>query len=153
MRAKVREAGLEEQIEIDSAGTGSWHIGEAPDQRASEAAAARGIALESVARQVGREDFEEFDLILAMDAANLSALERIAPDEEGRAKVRLLREFGRGAGNGDLDVPDPYYGGAEGFEHVLDLLEAACEGLLVELREELEGSEGANSRPARQRRG
>ena len=138
MRALVREAGLEQQIELDSAGTGGWHVGESPDARATEAAGRRGIVLEGSARKVRPRDFEEFDLILAMDASNLSDLQRIAPDERAREKVRLLREWGRAgsqSSDGDLDVPDPYYGGPGGFDEVLDLVQAACTALLEQLRE------------------
>jgi protein-tyrosine phosphatase len=144
MRAKVREAGLEERIELDSAGTGDWHIGELPDPRARSAAAARGFVLESVARQVQREDFSEFDMILAMDGANLRALRRLAAEVPAPAELRLLREFETGApagGGGKLDVPDPYYGGNDGFDRVLDLLEASCEGLLDELAKRLDASD------------
>jgi protein-tyrosine phosphatase len=135
MRALVREAGLQESIELDSAGTGGWHVGSPPDERATETALARGIALEGAARQVRREDFEDFDLILAMDRSNLDDLRGIAPDEEARGKVRLLREFdSASAGQRDLDVPDPYYGGEDGFGTVFALVQAACEGLLGEIR-------------------
>ncbi len=133
MRKLVRDAGLEERIEVDSAGTGSWHVGEPPDARATQVARRRGIALESAARQVGPSDFEEFDLILAMDGENLRNLHRLARDEDTRAKVRLLREFDPAA-EGELDVPDPYYGGPGGFEEVLDLVHAACASLLERLR-------------------
>jgi protein-tyrosine phosphatase len=138
MRALVREAGLQERIALDSAGTGGWHVGESPDARATEAAGRRGIVLEGAARKVRPRDFEEFDLILAMDASNLSDLQRIAPDERAREKVRLLREWGRAgsqSSDGDLDVPDPYYGGPGGFDEVLDLVQAACTALLEQLRE------------------
>jgi protein-tyrosine phosphatase len=132
MRALVRDAGLDERIEVDSAGTGSWHVGEPPDAGAVSAARRRGIELEGAARQVWPRDFEEFDLILAMDDSNLRNLLRLAPDESARAKVRLLREFDPAA-RGDLEVPDPYYGGPEGFERVLDLVHAACVALLERL--------------------
>jgi protein-tyrosine phosphatase len=135
MGVLVRQAGLQDEIELDSAGTGGWHVGEAADPRARAAARGRGIALESVARQVMREDFERFDLIVAMDRANASNLERIAPDEQSREKIHLLREFDpASAGERDLDVPDPYYEGASGFEIVLDQVEAACAGLLAQVR-------------------
>jgi protein-tyrosine phosphatase len=131
MRRLVSEAGLEEQIAIDSAGTGAWHVGEPPDERATETARRRGIVLESVARQVRLEDFERFDLILAMDASNQHALRQMAPDGASREKVRLLREFDpASSGLDDLDVPDPYYDSERGFELVLDQVQAACEGLL-----------------------
>jgi protein-tyrosine phosphatase len=135
MRALVREAGLEGEIELDSAGTGSWHVGSAPDERATAAAARRGIALEGSARSVRAEDFDDFDLILAMDLSNVDELRRMAPNEDGRAKVRLLREFDpASAATGDLDVPDPYYGEGDGFERVLDHVQAACAGLLAQIR-------------------
>jgi protein-tyrosine phosphatase len=131
----VREAGLEPEVELDSAGTGAWHAGSAPDERATAAAARRGIALEGSARRVRAEDFDDFDLILAMDLSNLEELRRMAPSEDARAKVRLLREFDpASAETGDLDVPDPYYGDGDGFEHVLDHVQAACSGLLAQVR-------------------
>lgn len=135
MAGLVEEAGLAQAIELDSAGTGGWHVGSAPDERASAAAAARGIAMRGVARQVRVEDFERFDLLLAMDAENQLALRALAPDAQTAAKVRLLREFDPASdGARSLDVPDPYYGGPDGFDRVLDLVEAACAGLLAELR-------------------
>jgi protein-tyrosine phosphatase len=135
MRSLVRQAGLEQSIELDSAGTGSWHIGSAPDERATAAARSRGITLEGSARQVSPRDFEEFDMVIAMDRSNLRELLRMARDDEQRGRVRLLREFDRaGDRGGDLDVPDPYYGSAGGFEGVLDIVQAACEGLLAEIR-------------------
>jgi protein-tyrosine phosphatase len=135
MRALVREAGLREEIELDSAGTGSWHVGSPPDRRAITAARACGIVLEGRARELRPEDFEAFDLVLAMDRSNMRDLRRLAPDEQARAKVRLLREFDpASAGAEDLDVPDPYYGAAGGFEEVLELVQAACSGLLEQIR-------------------
>jgi protein-tyrosine phosphatase len=137
MRDLVRREGLEGRIEIDSAGTGGWHVGEPPDARAAAAARARGIVMEGAARQVRPADFDRYDLLLAADRENLAALRAVAPDAEAAAKVRLLREFDRAAlAGGDLDVPDPYYGGAAGFEDVLDLVEAACRGLVDQLRAE-----------------
>lgn len=133
MRELVRAAGLEDTIELDSAGTGAWHVGHAPDQRATAAARARGIVLEGEARQVTAQDFEDFDLILAMDRSNLRDLQALAP-AEARSRVRLLRELDPASTAGDLDVPDPYYGGERGFEDVLDLVAAACAGLLEEIR-------------------
>jgi protein-tyrosine phosphatase len=134
MRRLVADAGLEGAVEIESAGTGGWHAGEAADARATAAAARRGITLAGVARQVTQEDFERFDLVLAMDRANLVELRAIAPGTRALATVRLLREFDpASAGDEDLDVPDPYYGGARGFDTVLDLVTAACRGLLGDL--------------------
>jgi protein-tyrosine phosphatase len=136
MRKLVSEAGLQESIAIDSAGTGAWHVGDPPDERATAAAHMRGIVLEGQARKVRPEDFERFDLILAMDSSNERDLHRLAPDEKARMKVRLLREFDlASAGLVDLDVPDPYYDSARGFEIVLDQVQAACEGLLRHARE------------------
>ena len=135
MRALVQEAGLGRQVQLDSAGTGAWHVGEPPDRRATAAARARGIELHGAAREVTRTDFDDFDLVLAMDRSNMRALRRLAPSEEAREKVRLLREFDpASAGATDLDVPDPYYGAAGGFDEVLDLVQAACAGLLDHIR-------------------
>lgn len=135
MRHLVREAGLEDEIVIDSAGTGNWHAGDPPDRRATAAARARGVTLDGAARQITVDDFEDFDYLLAMDRDNLEGIRAIAPDAESAAKARLLREFDPGsAGAPDLDVPDPYYGGPQGFETVLDQVEAACRGLLDEIR-------------------
>jgi protein-tyrosine phosphatase len=129
MRHLVMQRGLEDAVTIDSAGTGGWHIGEPPDRRATAAARERGITLAGQARQVSVSDFDEFDLLLAADRENLAALRRAAPDEDARAKVRLLREFDPEAAEcGDLEVPDPYYEGR--FDHVFDVVERACNGLL-----------------------
>jgi protein-tyrosine phosphatase len=133
MRRLLVDAGLTDRVEIESAGTGGWHAGEPPDERATLAAGRRGVTLEGAARQVRAADFRDFDLLVAMDRANLRELLAAAPDEEAAEKVRLLREFDP-ASSGDLDVPDPYYGGDRGFETVLDMVEAACRGLLDELR-------------------
>jgi protein-tyrosine phosphatase len=135
MRRLVERAGLRGEIELDSAGTGGWHVGEPPDPRARAAARARGIVLDGAARQVTPEDFERFDLIVAMDRSNVDNLEQIAPNGPACEKIRLLRKFDPdSAGRSDLDVPDPYYEGAQGFEVVLDLVEAACEGLLAHIQ-------------------
>jgi protein-tyrosine phosphatase len=134
MARLVDDAGRAGEVELDSAGTGAWHVGSPPDERATAAASARGIAMRGVARQVRAEDFERFDLLLAMDAENHRDLRLLAPDAEGAAKVRMLREFDPASTDAvSLDVPDPYYGGEDGFDHVLDLVEAACAGLLDEL--------------------
>jgi protein-tyrosine phosphatase len=120
------------ELEVDSAGTAGYHIGEPPDPRMRAAAARRGYDLTALrARIVEPSDFTRFDLILAMDRENLAVLRRRAP-EETRERVRLFLEF---APHGELqDVPDPYYGGPKGFEEVLDLVEAAARGLLNDLR-------------------
>jgi protein-tyrosine phosphatase len=131
MRHLLAEEGLADAVELDSAGTGSWHVGHAPDERATGAARGRGIELGGAARQVDAADFEAFDLILAMDRANHDELHALAPDDDARERVRLLREYDAEAvAAGKLEVPDPYYGGADGFEEVLDLVTRACAGLL-----------------------
>jgi protein-tyrosine phosphatase len=134
MRGLLREQGLEDAVEVDSAGTGDWHVGDPPDARATAAARARGVVLSGAARQVARTDFTDYDLILAADRRNLRDLEAVVPPGV-QPRIHLLREFDpASAGAPDLDVPDPYYGGDDGFEHVLDLVEAACRGLLDRLR-------------------
>jgi protein-tyrosine phosphatase len=135
MSRLIAEEGLEDQIAIDSAGTGGWHVGAPPDERATEAAARRGTRLDGAARRFDPADFQNFDLILAMDSENRRDLLAMAPDPESRAKVRLLREFDPAArAAGDLDVPDPYYGDGDGFERVLDMVEDATRGLVATLR-------------------
>jgi protein-tyrosine phosphatase len=120
-------------VEIDSAGIGDWHIGEPPDQRAMAAARRRGLDMSRLrARQIVSEDFARFDFILAMDHANLSDLRRRAPTQY-RQRIRLFLEFAPDLGIDE--VPDPYYGGAAGFEDVLDLAEQAARGLLSHLRD------------------
>jgi protein-tyrosine phosphatase len=136
MRSLVVQAGLEDSIELDSAGTGAWHVGSPPDERATAEAHTRGVALEGSARQVRTSDFKDFDLLIAMDSANLRDLRALAHGDEERAKVRLLREFDPAStGSGGLDVPDPYYGAGDGFAKVFDLVHAACEGLLSQIQE------------------
>jgi protein-tyrosine phosphatase len=135
MRHLAEQAGVADRVELDSAGTGAWHAGNPPDARATEAARRRGIALAGAARQIAPEDFDRFDLILCADRANLRDVRALAPDAQAAEKVRLLREFdASSAGAPDLDVPDPYYGGPDGFEVVLDQVEAACRGLLDRVR-------------------
>lgn len=130
MRARAEAEGL--ALTLDSAGTGGWHVGAPPDPRMQAAAAARGYDLSALrARQVRREDFHDFDLILAMDEDNLAALQRAAP-RSGGAELSLMLDHGSGPKG--AEVPDPYYGGESGFDHVLDLLEDAAEGLARRLR-------------------
>ncbi|MCW3014002.1 MAG: low molecular weight phosphotyrosine protein phosphatase [Solirubrobacterales bacterium] len=133
----LREAGMAESVQVDSAGTGGWHAGEPPDARAANAAARRGIVLTGAARQIRPEDFADYDLLLCADAANVRDLLHLLPadDVAMRAKVRRLREFDpASAALGDLDVPDPYYGGPRGFDTVLDHVTAACEGVIAQVR-------------------
>ena len=135
MRHVLREEGLDGQIKVDSAGTGGWHVGAPPDERATAAARKRSIVLEGAARKFSLHDFGSYDLIVAMDTENKRDLLALAPDDDARAKVRMLREFDPDSDDAtDLDVPDPYYGGHDGFEHVLDLVDAATRGLVESLR-------------------
>jgi protein-tyrosine phosphatase len=135
MRSLIEREGMQADVSVDSAGTGAWHVGSPPDARATSAARSRGIALDGRARQVRAPDFDDFDLIVAMDRSNQRDLIAIAPYGDAREKVRLLREFDLAdTGLGDLDVPDPYYGGGEHFEEVLDIVTSGCEGLLEEIR-------------------
>ncbi len=131
MRQRLQQAGLVDRIEVDSAGTGDWHVGKAPDSRTQQAASRRGYDLSSLrGRQVSVDDFARFDLILAMDGANLRDLQRMRPAQARGDLDLYLRRFELA----EDDVPDPYYGGSEGFEHVLDLLEQASDALLIELK-------------------
>lgn len=135
LRHKLREAGLGDDVDVESAGTGGWHVGHGPDERASAAAAARGIALESRAERFERDHFDDFDLILAMDRQNLADMRSLAPHAAAEGKLHLFREFDpEAAAAGDLEVPDPYYGGDQGFEDVLDMVERAADGLIEEIR-------------------
>jgi protein-tyrosine phosphatase len=136
-RHHVRLAGLAERIVCDSAGTHDYHVGEPPDSRAQFAANRRGYDLSSQrARQVRRSDFSEFDYVLAMDGINLRALERLCPSQQAH-KLKLLMEFSTGPAL--REVPDPYYGGEQGFERVLDMVEQAAQGLLDHLLRRLAG--------------
>jgi protein-tyrosine phosphatase len=126
-RHHVNEAGLAEAIEIDSAGTHAYHAGEPPDRRSAAAAKRRGISLDGIrARRVADEDFERFDHIIAMDELNYVTLIDRAP-EEHHEKIRLFLSYTPGSAK---EVPDPYYGGAAGFERVLDLIEDASQAML-----------------------
>ena len=137
MRSLVADAGLGDRIEIDSAGTGGWHVGHPPDERATAAAASRGLTLDSRARRVGPADLDAYDYVVAMDRDNLAELEAMASGAGHREKLSLLREHDPDAvARGELEVPDPYYGGGDGFEVVLDAVEAGCRGLLARIRDE-----------------
>jgi low molecular weight protein-tyrosine phosphatase len=130
-RRVVEQAGLANHFRIDSAGTHAYHVGDAADRRAAVAAQRRGFSLDGIrARRVCSEDFEQFDVILAMDRDNLADLTAQAGPQH-RHKVSLLLEFAAGS---ETEVPDPYYGGTAGFERVLDLVEDASRGLLETLR-------------------
>lgn len=140
LRRQLREAGLDGEVEVDSAGLGDWHAGEGADTRSVAALRQRGYpAWVHSAKQFRRPDFPDRDLVVALDAGHERELRRIAPTAADRDKVRLLRSYDpeAAAGSGELDVPDPYFGGDDSFEHVLDLIEAACRGLLDEVRKDL----------------
>jgi protein-tyrosine phosphatase len=129
-RRQVLEVGLADHFEIDSAGTHAYHIGNPPDARAMATARQRGIAMDDLeARQVSAGDFELFDYILAMDIDNLRLLQASCPREQAR-RLSLMLDWVTGWGE---EVPDPYYGGDAGFEHVFDMLTEACRGLLTQI--------------------
>ncbi len=131
-RHRVDKAGLAGRINIDSAGTHDYHIGEAPDPRTREAASRRGYDMSSLrGRQVGAADFSRFDYVLAMDENNLSILKRLRP-RDADSHLGLFLEFAKR--HDEREVPDPYYGGESGFERVLDMVEDAAEGLLGHIR-------------------
>jgi protein-tyrosine phosphatase len=130
-RHLVEEAGLDHEFEIDSAGTGSWHVGERPDRRAASVALARGIELRGYARQVTVEDLSTYDHVIAMDRDNLRELQRLARAGVATARIELLRAYDPER-DGD-DVPDPYYGGASGFENVFEIVSRSCRSLLASL--------------------
>ena len=149
MTRLVHDAGLADRVEVESAGTGGWHVGDPPDERARAEARRRGIEMTSRARQFHVGDFSYFDVVVAMDRRNLGDLHDLALEPAHRDKVVLLRTFDP-ASSADpahpddpvepadpdaLDVPDPYYGGPDGFAHVFDFVEAVCRGLLVHLEE------------------
>ena len=132
VRKALQEAGIE--ATVDSAGTGEWHLGELPDARARKVAADHGITLTHTARRLSEQDFSDFDHILVMDEQNLRTVKKLQPTTS-KARVKMIRDFdaaGKGA------VPDPYYGGQDGFDHVADLVEDAAEGLLKEIEGKLD---------------
>lgn len=135
MAKLLLDSGLADRVTIDSAGTGAWHVGELPDPRTRAAAAKRGLELTHRARQFTRHDLEQFDLVIAMDRQNLEHL-RVLNGKRDRPVVRLLRSFDPTAPS-SADVPDPYSGGEEGFEKVLDQCERACRGLIEHVRERI----------------
>ncbi|MEU6219666.1 low molecular weight protein-tyrosine-phosphatase [Streptomyces sp. NPDC047022] len=137
-RARVEEAGLDGLVEVDSAGTGDWHEGDGADPRSLDVLEEHGYDSDHTARQFQASWFSRLDLVIALDSGHLKALRRLAPTPEDEAKVRLLRSYDPAADD-DLDVPDPYYGGRDGFETVLEMVEAASTGLLTAVREHVEG--------------
>jgi protein-tyrosine phosphatase len=137
MKSLVADQDLADRIVVDSAGTAAYHVGERADRRSREAAARRGIALESRARQFTLDDFAQHDYVLAMDRENLAHLAALRARTEFAGHLSLLRDFD-GLAAGGSEVPDPYYGGDAGFEEVLDLCEAACRGLIERIRRDWE---------------
>ncbi|MGW0967850.1 low molecular weight protein-tyrosine-phosphatase [Streptomyces sp. NPDC002516] len=137
-RAHVERAGLDELVEVDSAGTGGWHEGDGADERTVAVLEAGGYESGHAARQFQASWFSRLDLVIALDTGHLKALRRLASSAEDAGKVRLLRSYDPAAGD-DLDVPDPYYGHLDGFEACLEMVEAASPGLLAAVREQVEG--------------
>lgn len=136
LRNYIKNNMLGDKIEVDSAGTHGYHVGEAPDSRTQRAASARGYNLSQLrARKVARQDLDYFDLILAMDKSNLDNLRRMASPEQ-QEKIKLFMDFARNFD--DEEVPDPYYGLGHGFDLVLDMVEDASQGLVEAIRKELE---------------
>lgn len=132
-----RRPGLDSQVEVDSAGTGGWHEGDGTDPRTVSVLEANGYESEPAARQFHDSWFARLDLVISLDSGHLRALRRLAPTPENAAEVRLLHPYDPTAGD-DLDIPDPYYGGMDGFEECLEMVEAASPGLLAVVREHLE---------------
>ncbi len=133
MRTILRREGLDKTIEVDSAGLISYHQGEQADSRMRAHASRRGYHITHLSRPVRMADFEDFDLIIGMDDSNISGLQERAPSIEAESKIHRMTEYcTRMVAD---HVPDPYYGGAQGFENVIDILEDACEGLLEQLRQ------------------
>ncbi len=134
-RLMVQAGGLQNHIEVDSAGTGHWHIGNPPDPRAIEAAAQRGVAIDNLqARQISKQDMEYYDYIIGMDKDNIRSLQRIAKPSQ-RSKIHLFLAFAPEVG--EREVPDPYYGNEDGFPHALALIEQASVGLLAHIESRL----------------
>ena len=134
-RHLLDEEGLSDRFHVDSAGTGSWHVGESPDHRAMRSAATHGVTLGGHARQVQPEDFRGFDYLVAMDQSNLSHLQRFREGVGGEAALYLLREFDPEGGPG-AEVPDPYYGGPNGFEEVFEIVSRSCREFLDHILKE-----------------
>ncbi|MER5601889.1 low molecular weight protein-tyrosine-phosphatase [Streptomyces sp. NPDC002265] len=137
-RAHVARAGLDDRVEVDSAGTGGWHEGAGADPRTVAVLEDGGYGSDHTARRFRASWFSRLDLVIALDQGHLQELRRLAPTEEDARKVRLLRSYDPAAGD-DLDVPDPYYGALDDFEACLEMVEAASTGLLAAVREQVEG--------------
>lgn len=132
----LEEEGLDHRVDVDSAGTGAYHVGESPDPRSVDVARRNGVTLRGSARQVVDEDLERFDYVVAMDRSNLRNVEGLAAGSGASAALHLLREFDPEASDGDRDVPDPYYGGPDGFDRVYEMVERSCRTFLDVLRDE-----------------
>lgn len=133
---RLEEEGLSDRVRVDSAGTGAWHQGEPPDPRSTEVAMRHGVVLRGPARRVRAEDFHEFDYIFAMDRSNLRDLRQLEPERDGGALLTLFSDFDP-CQDGELDVPDPYYGGADGFELMFEIIDRSCAAFVDHLLSEL----------------
>lgn len=140
LRHEVNARGLGGEIEVDSAGTGGWHAGDAPDRRAVSEAERRGLPMSGRARQVTASDLRDFDLVIAMDEANRRDLTALATGDDIREKIRLLREWDDEAFHHDRGVPDPYYGGERDFAEMFDIIERSCAALMDELAADVESA-------------
>lgn len=136
MAHRLEEEGLSDRVRVDSAGTGAWHQGEPPDPRSAEVAMRHGITLRGRARSISVQDFHEFNYILAMDRSNLQDLRHLESESDGSAVLTLFREFDPRQ-DGDLDVPDPYYGGPDGFDLMFEMIDRTCAAFVQHLLAEL----------------
>ncbi|MFD7503883.1 low molecular weight protein-tyrosine-phosphatase [Streptomyces sp. NPDC059850] len=150
VRAHAEDAGFDGLVAWDSAGTGPWHEGDGADRRAIAVLADHGYEQDHIARQFQPAWFADLDLVIALDSGHLRDLRALAPTARDAAKVRLLRSYDPDAPS-DLDVPDPYFGGTDGFEEVLEMIEAASGGLLDAVAEALDGASGDTDQPAEER--
>ena len=133
-RHLAEKRGVSAKFDVDSAGTGGWHVGESPDPRMVRVAAGHGLHYDGAARQIRPGDLEKFDFIFAMDRENQASLMRMARDDQQRSKIHLLREFDL-FGGVQSSVPDPYYAGINGFEETYQIVERSCQGLLDALED------------------
>lgn len=148
MRHLVSQQGLDGLVDVESAGTGTWHLGEPADSRARATAKARGVTLDRRAQQFTRDSFDRFDYVLVMDEDIQQTIRRLSPAKEDHEKVHVLRDFDPDSPRGSR-VPDPYYGGPDGFEDVFDICDAACRGLLAHLRAHHALPDGSAAQPRR----
>jgi len=139
LRHQLEQQGLIDRVRVDSAGTGAWHVGERPDPRSMEVASRHGIELPGTARRVTESDFFEFDRIFAMDTSNLRNLRSMEHGLEADASLELFREHDPEATDEDRDVPDPYYGGAGGFDDVFEMVERTCRVIVDQIAGAVDG--------------